>query len=315
MIWKIIDFIRYVIAYLFLFTGFVTIFAEPITWTIIMIMWFLIFPDTWRKKIWNKIKSIFKISDKIKKENKRENNEYVKEKQAEYNYNSNSKGSEENPYFNIKIESTCYEHGDYSNFICWSEKFNIWENQVLTDWYIFWEKILEAYKTITIKYEEIKQYWDMENMKWFEKDTHIFFKERVLSEAVRQWFLKDTKPELSKPNYNFREAWNYREYLWRNLTSEEMREAKRLFELEQEEHRKRIKRTIYDLYCKTLRRVWNYYKNYKEWQLALDAFLTIKEFWFEWIMDWKNIVKCSKELDMLSSKNLLSGYGNNWKKD
>jgi hypothetical protein len=69
--------------------------------------------------------------------------------------------------------------------------------------------------------------------------------------------------------------------MYRKLTKQEYEEAKRLFELQQEQNRKHAKITIYDLYCKSLRRVGNYYKNYKEYKLALNIFLQIKEFGFE----------------------------------
>jgi hypothetical protein len=33
--------------------------------------------------------------------------------------------------------------------------------------------------------------------------------------------------------------------------------------------------------------------------------LQIKEFGFEWIMDWKSIIKCQKEIEMIEIKNRL----------
>jgi hypothetical protein len=69
--------------------------------------------------------------------------------------------------------------------------------------------------------------------------------------------------------------------MYRNLTKLEFEEAKKIFEQQQEQNRKQIKRTIYDLYCKSLRRVGNFYKNYKEYKLALNIFLQIKKFGFE----------------------------------
>jgi hypothetical protein len=95
---------------------------------------------------------------------------------------------------------------------------------------------------------------------------------------------------------------NYYQYFWRVLSESEMKEAKRLFYFEQEFYKKSTKRQIYDMYCKSLRRVWNFYKKYNDWESALNIFLQIKDFWFEGIMDGKSIIKCQKEIDVLNQR-------------
>lgn len=206
-------------------------------------------------------------------------------------------------WIDINITSSYDDVYSYYWEFTWSnwERFNTQEEKTSDYPQSFWDWIHKAYKEITIKLEWVKQYWDVAWMKQFEKDIHTFFSDRVLKVALEQELIDKIEADKEKPVFD-RQINDYYKFFGRTLSESEMREAKRLFYLEQEFYKKSTKRQIYDMYCKSLRRVWNFYKKYNEWELALNVFLKIKEFWFEGIMDWKSIIKCQKEVELLNQK-------------
>lgn len=206
-------------------------------------------------------------------------------------------------WIDINISSSYDNVYSYYWEFTWSnwERFNTQEEKTTNYPESFWDGVHKAYKEITIKLEWVKQYGDVEWMKQFEQDIHTFFLDRVLKSALEQDLIDKVEADKEKPRFD-RQINDYYKFFWRVLSESEMREAKRLFRLEQEFYKKSTKRQIYDLYCKSLRRVWNFYKKYNEWELALNTFLKIKEFWFEGIMDGKSIIKCQKEIDILNQK-------------
>lgn len=205
----------------------------------------------------------------------------------------------------VDIQVTTSFDDEYSHYwefisVTW-ETFNTQDERTYSYPQSFWDSINNAYKEITIKLEWVKQYGDLEGMKQFEQDIHTFFSERVLKVALEKDLIDSLEPDMQSPHYDSQVNSYYR-YFWRRLTESEMKEAKRLFMLEQEFYKKSTKRQIYDMYSKSLRRVGNFYKKYKEWELSLNVFLKIRELGFEGIMDGKSIIKCQKELDIKNQK-------------
>lgn len=308
---KFFDILRKIIWWFFIFVWIIGIFIvqeDLWFWFFMIFIWILIYPNfidkilnlfsKKQKNISNKIiktksnqKSFIQnVITKIKEEYKNLKANYELKKQDKIENNSD---------VDIKIDSEFISN--YSSFICedW-EEFHL-EREDNSQGWRFWEDVLEAYKEITIEFENVKLNEDIEIMKNFENSVHIFFKERVLQKALENWFIDSLEPNKIRMD-NWEQARSYFEFLWRVLTKAEMQEAKKIYEKEKRWFKEIMNKKIYDLYSKTLRRVWNYYKKYKNWELALDIFLKIDNFWFKWIRDWQSIIKCQKEIELKNQK-------------
>jgi len=271
---KITKNIRYIFWTIFIFSGIIDIififsdFTLLIPWIISLLIWYYIFPN---KDIFNIKKYLSWKNKSITNDNSEKTNNY---KEDIYNKN------------NHRILKS--EYWDTLNV-------NMNLNQ---KWELFRWKALNSYIKINNKLEEVKNFWDIEQVKEFEKDVYIFFEDRVLKEALDEWIINKIEPENKTISYYTENNAKFRKYeYWiDNLSQEEFNYAKDLYLKILERDKISHKIYIYQLYAKTLRRIWNFYKKNKEYQLALNIFMKIKWMYQDWINDWKSIIKCKKEL-------------------
>lgn len=157
------------------------------------------------------------------------------------------------------------------------------------------EAIYQSYWKLSIEFEEIKNFWDPNKMVDFETKVHNYFSEDVLPLFLNLKLIDSIDPIKDKVKYDNRDFNTY-DYIWKLVPDLKFQEFKEIISNRDKFYKQWVNDYLYDLYAKSLRRIWNYYKQKKLWKESLNIFTIIEDMWQAGIMDKKSIIKIKKEL-------------------
>lgn len=190
-----------------------------------------------------------------------------------------------------------YNIDDYNILKC--ETWEILDTQRDNDYFNKLEKekevIYDNYWKLSIEFEVIKQFWDTNKMVDFETKVHNYFSDEILPKMLDLWLIESIEPFKEKKSYDER-YFNTYEYMWKLIPKKKFEDFKSILNNRLEYYKQGANEYLYDLYAKSLRRVWNYYKQNKLWKEWLNIFTIIDDMWFAWVMDKKSMIKIRKEL-------------------
>jgi len=157
------------------------------------------------------------------------------------------------------------------------------------------EKVYDFYWKLTVENEEIKQFWDKNKMIIFEDKVHKYFNNELFPNFLKLWFIESVEPIKNKIEYDERDVNTYT-YIGKEINIVEFEEIKEILDNRLKFYKQWASEYVYDLYAKSLRRIWNYYKKEKMWEKAQNIFTIIDNIGFSGIRDKNSLIKIKKEL-------------------
>lgn len=272
---KIILYIQRIFVFIFSILFLLAILKWEI-WNAIFILLIIILIDYYDFK--SIISNIFYKNVSIRNNNLKENNIIIEK----YNNYQDKNYNDDNNYYILKCEN--WEILD-------TRIGNIFFNNLEIEK----QNIYDKYWKLSIEFEEIKQFWNLNKIIDLENKIHNYFIDELFPKMLKLELIYTINPIKEKVLFNNLEIDHYN-YMWKLVPKKKFYEYKNILDDKIKFYKEWTNDYLYDLYAKSLRRLWNYYKQNKFWKEANSIFNIIENIWQSWIMDKKSMIKIKKEL-------------------